>query len=143
MAFASGKIANFTLDNSAGTPVDLSAYLSNMDLDQLIAALETTTYLATGGSKTFLSGLRDGKVGISGYFDPTLDAHMNGVIAAHAAGTLATASVVVGPAGLTTGLPKYSFEAILTDYKCTSPVAGIVTWSATLQVTGAITRGAY
>lgn len=144
MAFASGKASQFTIDNSSGTPTDISAYCTSTDLDQQLAALDTTTYGATGSSKTYVSGLRDGKFSVNGNFDPTLDSLMNGTLAANAAGTtLPTASVVYGPIGPTTGNPKYTCEVIVTDYKVASPVAGIVTWTATCQISGQLTRTVY
>ena len=45
-----------------------------------------------------------------------------------------------GPEGSTTGRIKFTGLAILTKYDVKSPVGGVVTFSADLQCTGAITR---
>lgn len=138
MAFIHGKNSYVQVDNSAGTLVDLSSYIDNVDFSQPLETAEVTTF--GDSAKEFIAGLKDGSFSLSGKFDPTLDAHMNGVVAALAAGTLASASVVYGPQGSTSGQVKYTFEAIVTGYDVSAPVGDVLTWSAECQITGAITR---
>ena len=141
MPFYHGKSSQFTLDNAAGSVVDLSSYCDNTDFSQILETAETTTFGAS--AKTFIPGLRDVTFSVGGKFDPTLDAHLNGVLAAQAAGTLATASYVIGPAGSTSGFPKYTGECLITSYQVNPPVGDVITWSAEFQGTGTPTRTTY
>lgn len=141
MAFIHGKAGYFQLDSSAGSLVDLSTYCNDIGFPQEVSADETTTFSAT--DKTFIVGLGESKISLAGLVDATLDAHMAGVLAAHKAATLATASFVFGPAGSGTGAIKYSGEAILTSYEVSEKVSDVAEWKADLQVTGAVTRGTF
>lgn len=138
MAFVHGKKTVFKLDSSAGSIVDLSAYTNSTDFDQALEAAETTAF--SKDAKTYIPGLKDATISIGGNFDPTLDSHMNGVINALAAGTLATATFNYGPAGSTSGLPLYTGECLVTDYKVSGGVGDVVTWTADIQVTDTVTR---
>jgi predicted secreted protein len=140
MAFVHGKNTAFKLDNAAGSIVDLSAYLTDVSFPE---SVETTTFGATGSSKTYLVGLNDRTVSLSGNWDATLDAHIAAVIAAQAAGTVASSTFEYGPAGSTAGLVKYSGEALVTSFEVSNPVGDVVTFSCELQVTGAVTRGTW
>lgn len=139
--FVHGKNATFQLDNSGGSLIDLSAYFNTSALQRAIDAAETTVY--TKGNRTYIPGLAGARIPIGGHWDPTLDAHMEGVLAAEIAGTLVTASFEFGPAGSTSGNIKYTGECILISYDIPTPNDGLVDWSGELQVTDAITRGTY
>lgn len=143
MPFVHGKSTVFKLDNSAGTLVDLSSYLDDVGFPQSIDTGETTTFGVAGGSKTYIVGLNDRTISLSGKWDATLDAHFAAVIAAQAAGTQASASFEFGPAGSAQGAVKYSGEALVTSFEVSNPVADVVTFSAELQVTGQVTRGTW
>ena len=85
----------------------------------------------------FIVGLETATISISGLWDATVDGYMKG-------GTEpASRSFIYGPAGSTGGNVKYTGEAIMTNYSISSPVGDVVTYSADLQVTGAVTRGTY
>jgi predicted secreted protein len=143
MAFRHGKNAVLKLDNSAGTLVDLSAYLDEISMPRSIETGETTTFGSTGSAKTYVTGLSDATISLGGKFDSTADAHFSGILTALLAGTIDSVSFEYGKEGSTAGRVKYSGEALLTSYEVSSPVADIVTFSAELQVTGAITRGTW
>lgn len=141
MAFAHGKGAAFQLDDSSGSLVDLSSYLDEVSFPRSIETGETTTFQDT--SKTYVVGLRDSTLSLSGKYDPTADAHFSAVDANLAAGSISSVSFEYGPAGSASGAIKYSGEALLTSYEVSSPVADVITFSAELQVTGDVTRGTY
>jgi len=138
MAFRHGKNASFKVDNSGGTLTDISVYLDNISLPRSIETAETTTFGVAGGAKTYVTGLNDSTVSISGKFDATLDAHLVGIFAQEA-----TVSFEYGPAGTTSGYVKFTGEAIMTKYDLGSPVGDVVTFSADFQVTGAVTRDTF
>lgn len=143
MAFSHGKGAAFSLDDSSGSLTDISTYLDEVGFPQTIETGETTTFQSTGGAKTYVVGLRDATVSLSGKFDPTVDALIQGDIDNLSAGSISSVSFEYGPAGSASGAIKYTGEALVTNYEVSAPVGDVVTFSCDLQVTGAVTRGTF
>ena len=133
MAFVHGKSAVFKLDNSSGSLVDYSTYLDDISFPRSIETAETTTFGSS--AKSYITGLTDATVSLSGKFDATADGTLAGVV-----GLAATLSFEYGPAGDTGGFVKYEGEAIMTSYEVSATVGDVVTATVELQVTGAITR---
>lgn len=133
MAFVHGKSGYFRLDNSGGTLTDISSYLDNISFPENVETGETTTF--GNASKTYVVGLKDSTISLSGKWDSTLDAHLNGVF-----GQAASLTFEFGPAGSTGGFVKYTGECLMTSYEVTTPVGDVVTFSCELQVTGNVTR---
>jgi len=129
--FAHGKSTNFSLDDTGGTSRDLSNVLVSVDFPEIIETAETTAFGAT--SKSYIVGLRDATISISGLWDATVDGYIIGT-------EPATRTFIFGPAGSTSGYVKYTGEAILTNYSVSSPVGDVVTFSLDLQCTGGVTR---
>lgn len=138
MAFGHGKNAVFKLDDSGGTLRDLSSYINEASMPRSIETAETTTFGVSGGSKTYITGLNDTTISVSGLFDATADGYLAGVL-----GQSATLSFEYGPLGSTGGYVKYSGECIMTSYEVSSSVGDVVSASAQFQVTGAVTRGTW
>lgn len=135
MSFASGKSGVFKLDNSGGTLVDLSAYITNVDFPRDAQLHETTTLGAT--SRTYIPGFKNATIGLQGHWDggaSAIDVHMAAIL-----GQAATVTFEYGPEGSTTGMRKKTGEAVVIKYGTTTPVDGVVDWSADLQVSGAVT----
>lgn len=135
MAFVHGKSAVFKLDDSTGTLRDLSTYVNDIGFPRSIETAETTTFQASGSAKTFITGLTDASISISGFFDSTSDGYLAGVL-----GQAATLSFEYGPAGSTAGNIKYTGECIMTSYEVSASVGDSVQASADFQVTGPVTR---
>lgn len=133
MAFRHGKNAVFKVDNSGGTLTDISAYCDEVSLPRSIETGETTTYGKT--AKTYIVGLTDATISVSGKWDSTLDAHLAGIL-----GQDATVTFEYGPEGSASSRIKYTGEAILTSFETSSPVADVVTFSAEFQCSDTITR---
>jgi len=136
MAFVAAKNTAFKLDNAAGTLTDISAYIDSVGgIANTTDMAETTTFGAT--SKTFQGTLRNGDtISLSGKWDSTLNTQMVALLG------LATSSTFeYHPAGTTAGLPKVSGECFVASYEVSSAVADLVTFSASLQITGAVTWG--
>ena len=132
--FVHGKSTFFSIDDTGGTVRDISDTLTSVDFPETIDTAETTAFGAT--SKSFIVGLRDATISVSGLWDATVDGYFIGT-------EPATRSFVFGPAGNTGGYVKYSGEAILTSYSVSSPVADVDTYSADFQVTANVTRGSF
>lgn len=133
MAFVAGKGAVVKL---AGT--DISAYTDSISgVDNSTDMLETTSFGST--SKTFIGGLRNGsKINISGKWDSTLHGVINPLL-----GSASSSTWEFGPAGSTVGNAKWTGNCFVESYEPGAQVGGLVTWSATLQVTGNVTIGTY
>lgn len=136
MAKVHGKNAALKLDNGAGALQDLSTYLDTLDLPRDVDLADVTAF--GDGAKKTVPGLKDAKIPISGPYDATLDAHMDGIY-----GLDATQTFEMGFEGSASGKPKYSGECRIENYTVRTTVSGRVEWSASLQVDGAVTRGTW
>jgi hypothetical protein len=132
--FVHGKSTDFELDDTGGTSRSLANTLTSVDFPETIDTAETTAFGAT--SKSYIVGLRDATISVSGLWDATIDGYIIGT-------EPATRSFIFGPAGSTGGNVKYTGECILTSYGISNPVGDVVTYSLDLQVTGNVTRGTY
>ena len=141
MAFIHGKGAAFSIDNAAGSLTDISTYVDEVSFPQTVETGETTTFQQN--SKTYIVGLRDSTLSVSGKVDPAADLIISALIDALSAGSLATASWEFGPAGSAASAIKYTGEALVTGYDLSTPVGDVVTFSLDLQVTGDVTRGTF
>lgn len=71
---------------------EVSTYFNEYSGEQSLDEIETTTFTAT--SKTFLTGLRDGKLMLAGYYDPTTTTGSDALLStALTSGTAAVVSV--------------------------------------------------
>lgn len=138
MAFVHGKGAYLAL-GSAGSEtvtVDLSSYLDNVDFPEEVQTNETTTF--GSDSRTYIVGLKDSTISITGKWDATPDAQLAGAL-----GNATALDFDYGPAGNATGNVQYSGSAFITSYDITTGVDSEVTFSCDLQVTGDVTRGTF
>jgi len=136
MAFVHGKSSAFKLDNASGSLTDISAFVNNVDFPETADVAETSVLGAS--NKTYIVGLKDATISLSGLFDATADAIFGAVV-----GQTATLSFEYSPEGTASGKINYTGECILTNYAMSSPVGDVVAYSADLQVSGAVTRGTH
>jgi hypothetical protein len=132
--FVHGKSTDFELDDTGGTSRSLANTLTSVDFPETIDTAETTAFGAT--SKSYIVGLRDATISVSGLWDATIDGYIIGT-------EPASRTFIFGPAGSTGGNVKYTGECILTNYAVSNPVGDVVTYSLDLQVTGNVTRTTY
>lgn len=118
--------------------VDLSAFSDEGALDVSIDTAETTTFGVT--YKTFIEGLAASKFTLKGKFDPTTTTGPAAALTSRIGG--GSKSMVYSPAGTVSLELKRTFNCILTSYQETSPVGGVVTFSASFQGTGTVVFGA-
>lgn len=140
MAFVHGKNSIIKVDNAAGTLTDISAVTNSVELPRSLDTGETTTFGTS--AKTYIAGLNDGTVSISGLYDPAIDATLSAAVDAVANGTLASASVEWSPAGLPASAtkPTFKLEVIWTSYSVSAGVGDVETFKLEGQRTGATTR---
>lgn len=141
MAFQAGKAGYIGIDNTGGTLKDLSTFCTNVEgFPGTVASLETTAY--GKNSKTYIPGLRDSKITCTFIWDPTATTGPDSVLASRIT-TPVVATVTHGPMGSTTSNVKYSVEAVLEEWKVSTPVGGLVTGVATFQGSDDVSVGVF
>jgi len=141
MAFKAGKDAFILIDSVAGTPVNVSGYADNVSFPQPVDMQEVTAF--GDDDKAFVPGLANGgQVSISGPLDVALGTFVAALKAAQSAGST-SATFTYGPAGSVSGQIKQSAEVYVSAYDVSTGVGGRVEFSASLQVTGAVTNGTW
>ena len=134
--FRHGKSTVFKIDDSGGTLRDISSTLTDVSFPRSVDTAESSAF--GDSAKTYVVGLSDATISVSGNFDATIDGYLAGIV-----GNAATVSFEYGPEGSTAGYVKYTGEAILTSYEKSGAIGDVVNYSAEFQVTGAVTRGTY
>lgn len=141
MAFGHGVAADFQIADSGAVNRNLSAFLDKVDgLPGAGLVNETTTFGVAGQAKTYIRGLNDAPFTISGFYDPTATTGPDVVLSGLRTATTASA-FAWSPLGTATGAIKYTGSAFVTDYKVSSPVNNVVSFTVSLQCTGPLTRG--
>ena len=130
--FTHGKNAAFKIDDSGGTLRDISNVLTDVSISRTADVAEVSAF--SNSSKSFVSGLTDANLTISGSYDATVDGYLSGILGAEG-------SFEFYPIGTTGGNPKASGEAIMTSYDRTPDIGGAVTFTAAFQVSGDVTEG--
>ena len=137
-----GKDTAFSLEDSAGTTLRIiDPYLTNVAFSRENDTHDTTTFGKEG--HTFIAGLTNGTITIDGFWDKTADVGLATVLDALVGLDTITLAWEYGPEGRTAGLVKYSGECILGSVDHTSSVADLVTTTASLQITGDVTKGVW
>lgn len=129
MAFRHGKNTKVLVGN-----YDLSSYLNEASASQSVETGETTTYGTN--AKTYVVGLADGTISMSGMFDGAANA--TDQVLSTLLGDANGAVITIAPEGLAHSRRVKSASTISTSYEISSPVADVVSVSAEAQVTGGI-----
>lgn len=136
------RVLDFALADAASVSRNISIYLNSVEFGPSNDVLDTTTYGAVG--HTFVTSLTNGTITISGLWDKTAstgsDTVLFGLIGVTGG---APRAFIYGPEGSTATNVKYTGSVVVQDYSQSAPVADLVTFSATLQVSGAVTKGVY
>src|SRR5262245_30251188 len=131
MPFRHGKTAELTVNGSAVTTFGIQADFA-IDVD----TGDTTTFGSAW--KSALAGVPGAKLDITGDYDGTASTGPAAIFFGCISGGVPVA-VVHKPGGTLTGQRTNSFNAIVTSYAESSPVGGIITFKASLLVTGTVT----
>jgi hypothetical protein len=118
---------------------DLSGYFNDASISQSVETAETTTFSASGSAKTFITGLRDATISLSGLFDGAVGAVDPVVVASIGSDTLSP--VTVAPAGITLGGTVYIGLAKTTGFEISAPVGDVVSASYDGQFDGGVDDG--
>lgn len=112
------------------------AELSNVSNAFTGETLEVTSFDSTC-LREFIAGLRSGAMDISGFYDPTDTNGQVAMMTAFLNGTVLSGAQQ--PKFLADGTNGFSADAVISSYNVEATVDGLVGFSATLQLTGAIT----
>lgn len=136
-----GHLAHFGLDDATGTLRDISAFLNNIQVSRSNDQSDSSSFGDLG--HTFQNGLTNGTITITGWYDVTALVGPNVVLKGLLGLQNTTSSFEHGPLGTSTGKPKETGECTLVSYEKTIPVADIITFTATLNISGSVTDGVY
>jgi len=127
MAFISGKDSFFSVDGT-----DISSYVNQLSLSRDVNTLETTSFGSDQAS--FVVGVEGLSISGSATFDATAD----GVMAGLFDGSVVAFEYRPNNAS---SQPKYTGNALVTNYTIDSSATDLVSISFSLIVSGAVTRG--
>lgn len=136
MSFVHGKAGFIQVDDSSGTPVDLSDFVTKVTWPRDFDTAEVSTFGVD--SKQYVGGLMDSKVSMEGPWDAVVDAHFQGIL-----GSATLKTVEHGPTGNTAGMRKLSAEGFITSYEVETGVDDAIKWKAEIQISGDVTAGTY
>jgi hypothetical protein len=136
-----GKGTYVAFDDASGALVPLSAYFKQAGANRSIDTAESSTF--SQSAKTYVLGMNDETVDISGNFDPTLHTHMTLLMAALDDGSLDACTVVVGPAGNAVGKPMTQRECLVKSYNWSASNSDVVTAAISFQRTGPNADGVF
>lgn len=135
MAFLHGKSATILLGRRS-----LSEFLNEVSIARTVETGETTNFRAAG-FKTFVSGLQDAALSLSGMFDGSASA-VDETLRAAFSSDLKDA-VSVSPEFEKVGAIAYLVDAHTGSYDVTTPVGDVVSVSSDIQADGRIDRGVF
>lgn len=142
MATIHGKDTAFSLEDSgAATLRILDPYLNSVAFARSNDNHDVTCYGAEG--HVWTTGLTNGTITLGGFWDKTPLVGTATVLDGLMDLDTVTLGFEYGPEGRTTGLVKYSGECVLASLDYSSPVADLVSFSATLQISGSVTKGTW
>lgn len=127
MAFRHGKDTVVLIEAN-----DLSAFTNSTSFGDETEANETTTYGRT--RKTYVGGLGDGKITISGVYDDGATGPRTIIKPLKSAGAAVT--FTFRPEGTGSGKQQSIVDVIITAFNESAPVADIIAWTCEMQMTG-------
>lgn len=137
-----GKNSVFSVEDSAATTLrDLSSNLTNVAFARANDTHDTTTFGAEG--HTFIAGLTNGTITLTGWADTTATTGTLTVLDSLVGLDAITVGWEYGPLGSATGAVKYTGECVLVSLDVSDPVADLVSFTCQLQISGNVTKGTY
>ena len=141
MAFKAGTVSALYVNNIAASVVNLSPYVDQVDYPQTVTTVDVSVFGTA--AKQSLPSLTDGDtLAFKGPYDVTVHTQLTALKAGQSAGS-AAAAFIWGPGGSVASQARSAGSAWLTSYGVSSTVAGRVEYTASLQITGAVTNGTF
>lgn len=134
MARLAGK--NLSLTFGTGSPTDLAADFQTWEISDEMGLAELTA--GDDAAASYAATYTKGKGTWKGLYDETSGTVVWAAVANGTSGTLTW-----GPAGTTTGKPKFTVPAIVANRNMTFPFAEKIEVTAEFQFTAAVTPGTF
>lgn len=141
MSRGHGKNLSCSLDDSAGTPRDITGHVTSVTGLPGNRALADVTAAGDAGDKS-IPGRASASVTINGWLD-TAATTGSYVVLNGLRTTTATATIIYGPMGTTTGFPKETAELWLESLVYDASIDGAVPFVATFKMDGVSTSSVY
>lgn len=114
----------------------LTAYCSSADVSATIDQLDATNLAST--AKESITGFGEWSIALGGQWDSVVDGYL--APDAVTPGTKRTAVIAYTDDGDTTVTYTWTSNAEIQDYSISSATGGLISWSATLMLSGAPSR---
>lgn len=135
--FKHGKAGAFTITDTGSSERDVSAYVSNVDMNLSVDLPETTT-LGAAGVRRQVVGLEDVTITVTGFHDIAANTGSWTVFTALLG--FATASTFEwGPEGTASSAPRITGSCRVASFQSGSPVDGVVPFTVELVGDGGFT----
>jgi hypothetical protein len=157
-ATAQGDNYDYVNDSISGQSFDVSHFFNDVSVARAFEPQEVTTF-QTGAAKSYIAGLKDGQISMSGFYDGSFDG-VDAILQEATSTAYAKAydpnygigntqgqnlyqGVVVFPSGGSEGFaaPCYMATGIVAKHDLKSPVTGVVAIDTEVQASGGVMRG--
>jgi hypothetical protein len=136
-----GKKSYFAIEDSAAAVLrNIGVHCDSITLDRDLDMADSTTIGQE--AKTFVPGLDGAEIQLGGKFDSLAVTGPDPVLAGDFAAKVQV-GFEYGPEGNAAAAVKYSGECYVSKYQVSTPLEGVVKFSATITITGAVTRGVF
>lgn len=135
-----GKDGYLAIDDGGDMLRNISPYLNSIVATFSNDIHDDTTMGQDGHTKK--GGLTDGSIKIAGMWDKSADVGVYTVFKG-LRGQFAPKDFEYGPEGNASGAVKQSGKYVMESYEESVPVADLISFTATLQVSGAVTDGTF
>ena len=115
---------------------NISAYCNQADVQATIDQLDSTNLAST--AKESVTGFGEWSISIGGQWDSTIDGYL--APDAVTPGTKRTCSIAYTDSGSTTVTYTWTSNAEIQDYAISSATGALISWTATLMLSGAPSR---
>lgn len=136
MAFRAGTTSKLYISTAGGAVTDVSTYADSTSANMSANQLDVSVFGSQ--AQAFLNGQTNGDISIGGPLDVTMHTLVAGLWSAGS-----TASFIYGPGGSVASQARLAGSLNVSSYGISTSASGRVEYSATLQITGAITAGTF
>jgi len=118
-----------------GSEQSMAGYANSSDLKRTVKELDATTFGDT--EEKYSPGLKSNEISLDGDWAAALDGYLAPKLGVD------LQSVIFGPSGNTAGMVKYTATAWLREYEIKSAASDKITFTGTVRISGAVTRGVF
>ena len=136
MAFRAGTTSALYISTAAGSVSNVSPWADSVNADLSAAQLDVSAFGTA--AQAYISGQRTGQLSIGGPLDAPMHTIISGLYSAGSA-----ASWIYGPGGSVASEVRLAGSLNVASYAVNTSASGRVEYSATLQITGAVTTSTF